>query len=111
MPRKGWELLQNDQSELIVSAVSIWEIAIKFARRRHPEDMPMSGAEALAEVKAAEFDLLAVSHEHASGVDKLPFHHRDPFDRLLIAQARAEPLILLTSDRALAAYGDFVLVV
>ena len=110
LSRKGWDLLEGDH-ELFVSAVSIWEIAIKHARRRSPADMPISGRQALANVEAAEFELISIRPEHAASVDGLPMHHNDPFDRLLVAQARSESMHLLTHDRALAAYGDFILVV
>ena len=108
LSRKGWDLLEDDH-ELFVSAVSIWEIAIKHARRRSPADMPISGRQALANVQAADFELIAITPEHAAAVDGLPMHHNDPFDRLLVAQAQSESMHLVTHDRALAAYGDFVL--
>ena len=108
LSRKGWDLLEDDH-ELFVSAVSIWEIAIKHARRRRPADMPISGRQALANVQAADFELIAITPEHAAAVDGLPMHHNDPFDRLLVAQAQSESMHLVTHDRALAAYGDFVL--
>ena len=111
MPQSGWDLLESKSNDLFVSAVSIWEIAIKHARRRTPDDMPISGETALAEVKAADFDLLAVSHEHAAAVGALPLHHRDPFDRLLVAQARTESMHLLTHDRKLFVYGEAVITV
>lgn len=57
----------------------------------------------------AGFELLPLLPEHASAIDDLPWIHRDPFDRLLVGQALAEPLRLLTADRQLAAYSDFVI--
>ena len=112
LSRNGWELLENDQNPLVVSAVSIWEIAIKHARRRGGRsDISISGASALQEVRAANFDLLEVSHDHAAALDELPLHHRDPFDRLLVAQARSESMTLLTHDQQLRAYGELVIVV
>ena len=110
LSRKGWALLEGD-NELFVSAVSIWEIAIKHARRRSPAEMPISGRQALANVDSADFALIAITPDHAAAVDELPLHHNDPFDRLLVAQARSESMQLLTHDRALAAYGDFIIVV
>jgi PIN domain nuclease of toxin-antitoxin system len=109
---KAWSILNEPQNELSVSAVSVWEIAIKFARRRGlPDDMPISGSDALAEIYNAKFNLLSVNGAHAAAVDHLLLKHRDPFDRLLIAQAKSEPMILLTHDKALADYGDFVMLV
>ena len=92
--------------EVVVSAASIWEISIKHAL--NSAQMPVSGADALKEFEAAKFSLLAISPEHAAAVDKLPLHHRDPFDRLLIAQAIHEPMRLLTRDQQLAAYSELV---
>lgn len=105
-------MLEDAENDLSVSVVSIWEIAIKFAQRRgRPDDMPISGGGALLEIQKAQFNLLPVSGVNAAAVDQLPSIHRDPFDRLLIAQAKSEPIILLTHDETLAAYGEFVLVV
>lgn len=64
----------------------------------------------LASVPSAGFTLLAVTGEHAAKVVELPHVHKDPFDRMLIAQATAEPMILLTNDELLRAYGSLVLV-
>lgn len=89
-----------------ISAVSVWEIAIKHAKPKgRPDDMPLSGREALAAFDAAGFILLPVTAAHAAAVDDLPPLHGDPFDRMLVAQALTEPLRLLTRDARLAAYG------
>ena len=112
LSKQVWSLLEDAENDLSVSVVSIWEIAIKFAQRRgRPDDMPISGGDALLEIKKAQFNLLPVSGVNAAAVDQLPSIHRDPFDRLLIAQAKSEPIMLLTHDANLAAYGEFVLVV
>jgi PIN domain nuclease of toxin-antitoxin system len=87
-----------------VSAASIWEITIK-SRLGKIEGDP--GALA-ASIEASGFQELAVSAAHAAEVAKLPLHHSDPFDRLLLAQAFAEPLRFVTADRMLAAYGGAV---
>ena len=63
------------------------------------------------QIAANGFQPLPIDLKHAARVATLPFHHRDPFDRLLVAQAISEPLILLTADSALARYGDLVRVV
>lgn len=90
-----------------VSAASVWEIAIKNSRSH--VRMPITGSQALAEFRAAGFALLPISAEHAAAVDALPPLHRDPFDRILIAQALHEPLRLLTRDALLEKYSDVVL--
>jgi PIN domain nuclease of toxin-antitoxin system len=93
--------------EVFVSAACLWEISIKAGLGKLKAD-PREILEAL---EPAGFLQLPVSGEHAAGVARLPPLHRDPFDRLLVAQAMAEPMRLLTNDRALGAYGDFVTVV
>ncbi|MFA7540913.1 MAG: type II toxin-antitoxin system VapC family toxin [Lysobacterales bacterium] len=68
--------------------------------------MPVSATQALAYFQQAGFELLEVKPEHAVGVERLPLLHPDAFDRLLIAQARWEPMRLLTRDAKMLAYGD-----
>lgn len=89
-----------------VSAASIWEIEIKARLGKIKVD-----AAALANaIEASGFLELPVTARHAASVARLPLHHTDPFDRLLLAQAFSEPLHLLTADAALAAYGGGVTV-
>jgi PIN domain nuclease of toxin-antitoxin system len=68
-------------------------------------------AEILAGIEPAGLNHLPIAGEHAAQIVKLPAIHKDPFDRLLVAQARAEPMILLTDDETLGGYGEFVEVV
>jgi PIN domain nuclease of toxin-antitoxin system len=96
-----------DTSEVYVSAASIWEISIKAALGKLKAD----AAEVLAAIQPAGLSLVPITGEHAARVARLPAHHTDPFDRILIAQAVTEPMILLTNDRALEPYGDLVRVV
>lgn len=99
--------LIEDADEVHVSAASIWEVAIKTRLGKLDAD-PQQLA---AAIEASGFIQLPVSAAHAAGVRQLELHHNDPFDRLLIAQALAEPLKLLTVDAVLAKYSDIVLVV
>jgi PIN domain nuclease of toxin-antitoxin system len=93
--------LLSKADAVYVSAASIWEIAIKARLGKIEAD-----AAALAEAIAASgFQELPVSARHAAEVARLPLHHRDPFDRLLLAQAFLEPLRFVTGDGTLAAYG------
>jgi PIN domain nuclease of toxin-antitoxin system len=104
-------LIADPDNRITVSAVSIWEIAIKSAlARRGVGAMPVAAATALAHFRGAGYAMLGVSPDHAAAVEALPALHGDPFDRLLIAQAFAEPLRLVTHDRAVAAYGDSIIV-
>ncbi len=93
--------------EVYVSAASIWEVAIK-ARLGAIEVDPTALVEA---IDASGFAALPVRAAHAAGVAMLPRLHADPFDRLLVAQAIAEPLRLLTADAALRRYSDVVMLV
>ena len=85
--------------EVYVSAASGWKMAIKAALGKLVMTSPLAPA-----VADYGFTPLAVSLEHADAVRSLPQHHRDPFDRMLIAQARVEGLAIVSRDRALSAY-------
>ncbi len=87
-----------------VSAASAWEIAVK----RTTGKLRFEGSLA-PHLAAHDFEPLAVSLDHAERAGALPSHHRDPFDRMLIAQAQAEGLTLVTRDTAFAAYDVNVL--
>ncbi|HEY5070561.1 MAG TPA: type II toxin-antitoxin system VapC family toxin [Caulobacteraceae bacterium] len=104
------ELIADPANEVSVSAVTIWEIAIKHALARGgAEDMPVSGRHALRYFQQAGYSLLGVSAEHAAMVEDLPRLHGDPFDRLLVAQAASQPLRLITHDPAVAANSDAII--
>jgi len=96
-----------ETEEVFASVASIWEIAIKASLGKLVADP----SEILAAVEPAGFALLSIRGEHAAQVAQLPMHHRDPFDRLLVSQARIEPMRLLSNDEQLLAYGDFVVII
>jgi PIN domain nuclease of toxin-antitoxin system len=85
---------------VFVSVASAWEAAIKIAlgKLRLPEPFE-------AGVEAAGFEKLPIAFSHAEAVGMLPHHHSDPFDRMLVAQAKCERLTLITHDRRFAPYG------
>jgi PIN domain nuclease of toxin-antitoxin system len=85
--------------------MNFWEIAIKSQLGKLKADADEVRAAALQ----SGFQPLPFTLEHAAAVARLPPHHRDPFDRALIAQAMVEPLTLLTHDEILAVYGEHVL--
>jgi PIN domain nuclease of toxin-antitoxin system len=96
-------ILRDDTHELFWSAASTWELAIKASLRRIQFVMPL--ATYLPQKLAAEgLQPLSVSSEHAAATESLPLHHRDPFDRLLIAQAQIEDLTIVSADKALRRY-------
>ena len=87
-----------------VSAASAWEVAIKTSLGRLRLDEPFA-----VTVAADDFTELPVTFAHAARLNGLSNHHSDPFDRILVAQAMVEGAMLVTADRALAAYGVPVL--
>jgi PIN domain nuclease of toxin-antitoxin system len=93
--------------EVYVSTATVWEIAIKHALGKG--DMPVAAGQALQAFRDAGYELLDVKPEHAVGVEDLPPIHRDPFDRLLVAQAMGEPLTLLTGDPGVAQYSTSIM--
>ena len=105
LPAPARRLIQD--ADVYVSAASIWEISIKAALGKLRADPD----EVLAALEPAGLLSLPISGEHAARVASLPPIHRDPFDRLLVAQALVEPMRLLTDDTALGGYGEIVTVV
>ncbi|WP_332691482.1 type II toxin-antitoxin system VapC family toxin [Bosea sp. (in: a-proteobacteria)] len=97
-------LIGDTGSELTFSAVSLWEVAIKNALGRADFSVNLRALRrGLLENGYREVPVLG---EHALALETLPPHHRDPFDRMLVAQARIEGITLLTSDATLARYGE-----
>lgn len=109
LPREARALIEDSANEVYYSAASIWEIAIKSALRR--KDFRVDVPALLAALPRMGFVELPVTGAHAARVARLANIHRDPFDRLLVAQSVAEPLTLLTNDALLARYGDGIRVV
>lgn len=101
-------MVTDPTNEVLASAVAIWEVAIKQATGKL-RTVPVQTV--VEEADAAGFERLPVSFEHAAGIADLPPHHGDPFDRLLISQARAEGLTLATADPAIARYDVAVFAV
>ena len=97
-------MIQSDETTVWVSAASIWEIAIKHSLGCG--GMPVSGAQASAYFHEAGYEFLPVTAVHAAAIESLPDFHRDPFDRLLVAQAQLEPMRLLSADSQVLSYND-----
>ena len=98
--------LEAPDVDVLFSAASIWELAIKLQLGRLALRVDLETFAGAAIDRG--FRELPVTSAHAARVQRLPLHHRDPFDRLLVAQAICEPARLLTVDRALAAYSELV---
>lgn len=106
-PRLGAEAaaaIESPGNQVLLSAVVVWEIAIKRALGKLPVDQRY-----LDLLLDAGVEPLSISIQHARAVEQLPPHHRDPFDRLLVAQARAESATLVTGDDRIRSYDVPVL--
>jgi PIN domain nuclease of toxin-antitoxin system len=109
LPQAARRLIEDPSNEVHFSAASLWEIVTKTALRKRDFKVDVALLRrALAEMGFSE---LQVSGAHAERLASLPLLRRDPFDRMLVAQSLAEPLVLLTNDELLADYGDVVRVV
>ncbi len=107
--RPAREYLQTAGARAWVSSASSWEIAIEHALGRG--DMPIDADEAARWFRASGFEELPVSWVHARRVRRLEPLHRDPFDRLLVAQGLEEELVLLTRDATVASYDRAIVLV
>ena len=92
--------LEDDANEVLLSAAVVWEVAIKRAlgKLEAPDDFAST-------LLSAGVRPLPVRVEHAAAVERLPWHHNDPFDRMLVAQAGIEGAELVSKDSSLRAYG------
>jgi PIN domain nuclease of toxin-antitoxin system len=99
---KAW--IVNAANRKLVSVASCWEIAIKVSTGKLQLGEP-SRSFLAREIARNNFDLLGLSLDHATAVETLPYHHRDPFDRLLVAQALIEQVPIVSSDVAFDPYG------
>lgn len=93
------ERIIDPGNNVLVSAATVWEIEIKRAARRLDIDIDL-----IDYLSRSGFRPLAITDRHAVEAARLPAHHRDPFDRMLVAQARLEDLTLVTADRTLGSY-------
>lgn len=98
------EFMENDSNSIVVSVASLWEIAIKSSLGKLTLNRPFS-AFCSENVEDNGFSVLPIERTHLIMVQNLPFHHRDPFDRLLAAQSLAEEIILLSGDTVFDSYG------
>ncbi len=104
LPSKVRHAFLNRRNTLYLSLVSLWELQIKLSLGK--VKLPVSLPEAVQRaVSDAGMELLALHPEHVYKLKELPFHHRDPFDRLLAAQALHEHLMILGGDKAFDDYG------
>ena len=102
LPPRAADLIQNETNQLLFSAASLWEVAIKAGLNR--PDFKISAGRFRRALFENGYDELPISGRHAAAIANLPDIHKDPFDRILIAQAQVEDLTLCTSDRIVARY-------
>lgn len=103
LPRAAAALLRDEANELYFSLASIWEASIKFALGR--ADFTVDPRALRTGLLEFGFTELPIASEHVIAVSNLPPIHRDPFDRLLVAQADVEKLVLMTTDKKIAQYS------
>jgi PIN domain nuclease of toxin-antitoxin system len=109
LPTEMRDIIRDPHNEVIFSVVSIWEIAIKARLGR--TNFAVRADEIAGSAVATGFLELPLRWQAAAAVADLPMHHRDPFDRVIVAQAMTEPLHLYTVDRKLIPYSPLVRVV
>lgn len=104
VPARMRRIVEDTGNRVWFSAASIWEIAIKHSLAK--PDFTVEAATIWKAARETGLEELAVTAEHAIGVDALPWLHRDPFDRLLVAQARTDGMKLLSVDPKVNAYSS-----
>lgn len=103
LSRKATKLISHSSSLIYISVATFWEIAIKYSLNKLTLTKPFQ--EFISEqISINAFTILPIALEHLVAVTQLPFHHRDPFDRLLIAQAQTESLPLISIDNRFDLY-------
>lgn len=107
LPQETREWLSDPGNAVFFSAASLWEIGIKRSLNREgfdffPEDIHRLAVE-------TGFTELPIHGEHCHAIARMPWHHRDPFDRMLVSQARSLPAYLLTTDNLLSRYSELVI--
>ena len=100
-------MIGNAETECLFSPVSIAEIALKH--KKHPDLVPFDGTEARSVFIRDGLLELSLTSRHAAEADSLELYHSDPFDRMLLAQAKSEGIKIVSHDRQFPQYGDFVI--
>lgn len=101
---KGRSLIEDANNVALLSAGSVWEIAIKISLGKFHLTQEPFASFLSDQMTANGIELLPITIGHAAKLTALPFHHRDPFDRLLIAQAKTEQIPIISRDEALDKY-------
>ena len=109
VPVRALELVANPQNDLYVSTVALWEVSLKHMK--NSKAMPVSGTLFREKAEEAGFRIIGLEASHIEALETLDCQradeqHKDPFDRILIAQSKAEGMLLLTHDERLDLYGE-----
>ena len=107
LSRKARAILENPENVLYFSPISLWEISIKH--EKHQKQMAITSERAKELALKMGFIELPVRSRHGVDIAKLPSVHGDPFDRMLITQARSDGLVLISHDDTVIAYGESVM--
>jgi len=98
------DLIADLENELWLSPASFWEIAIKISMQKYELSEPLD-VFVNRELVSNDISVLPISTQHAQAVSTMPFHHKDPFDRMMIAQAKVEEMGIVSKDGKFDAYG------
>ncbi len=107
LSKRGLEACQDESNMILLSVASIWEILIKHQRGKLEIDLPLEQI-VREQTEPGSLCLLPIQAEHVLSLSKLPTHHHDPFDRILMAQALYESAYLLSTDRLIQEYASQV---
>ena len=102
LSKKAGNILEDEQEKKYVSIASIWEIAIKMNIERLNLDYPFKDIK--PKLRFENIEILSISFSHTQQILNLPLHHRDPFDRMIIAQSIAENLTIISKDKNFSLY-------
>ena len=103
---KARQAILSPNHRIYASVASLWEVAIKH--KKYPDDMPLESGTMARLLQQSNVLLLPIKLEHIVATETLPDIHKDPFDRLLIAQALSEPMRFLTHDEKLSSYSELI---
>jgi len=97
------QIIADEQNDIFISIASLWEMAIKISVGKLT--LAKSLADVIKQIAVEDIEVLPILTEHTLRVSTLPFHHRDPFDRIIIVQAQVENLPIMTEDTNFGSYG------
>lgn len=104
LSRTAQEVMTDNRNELFVSPASFWELAIKISQRKYSLPKPLDEF-INTMLDEQDFNIVPISVAHVATVASLPFHHKDPFDRMLVSQSLVEKWAIVSNDAILDAYG------